>query len=257
MPIPFTCPHCQTASLVNDEYAGQSGPCRQCGAQITVPFSAAPPESSQAPDAVLIASIAAAALYAGTAFLLYVCPTIYTGFSFGTLSGLALLQLYLSPVLTTLALGVMGGFVGGVYFGVLSSMLDQQPRPVRAALLAGLVGYLAGAIVSTMIASYSFYAIGAWISIMANMLKIMAVAVVAGTAGAFVFSLIAGMANLPVSATWSPASPSEPPPPRVPLPRRSGESADAILRRVASSKPSPGASRTTDANEALRPEAEK
>ncbi len=39
MPIPFTCPHCGLQSAVPDEYAGQTGPCRQCGNSITVPSS--------------------------------------------------------------------------------------------------------------------------------------------------------------------------------------------------------------------------
>jgi len=38
MPIPFACPHCQEQTLVEDEFAGQSGPCATCGKSITVPF---------------------------------------------------------------------------------------------------------------------------------------------------------------------------------------------------------------------------
>jgi len=41
MPIPFTCPHCGKSTVVDDQFAGQSGPCSACGKTITVPFGAA------------------------------------------------------------------------------------------------------------------------------------------------------------------------------------------------------------------------
>jgi prepilin-type processing-associated H-X9-DG protein len=37
MSIPFTCPHCGAQTNVSDEYAGQSGPCANCGQTITIP----------------------------------------------------------------------------------------------------------------------------------------------------------------------------------------------------------------------------
>lgn len=37
MPIPFVCPHCGLETTVADRYAGQSGPCAQCGKTITIP----------------------------------------------------------------------------------------------------------------------------------------------------------------------------------------------------------------------------
>jgi len=40
MPIPFSCPHCGLETLVDDEYAGESGPCATCGKVITVPYHA-------------------------------------------------------------------------------------------------------------------------------------------------------------------------------------------------------------------------
>lgn len=40
MPIPFDCPHCGLDTLVDDEYAGETGPCASCGKQITVPYQA-------------------------------------------------------------------------------------------------------------------------------------------------------------------------------------------------------------------------
>lgn len=45
MPIPFTCPHCGAHFDVAEQYAGQTGPCAQCGGTIAVPaspFAAAP-----------------------------------------------------------------------------------------------------------------------------------------------------------------------------------------------------------------------
>lgn len=38
MPIPFSCPFCGQETLVEDEFAGQSGPCATCGKKITVPY---------------------------------------------------------------------------------------------------------------------------------------------------------------------------------------------------------------------------
>lgn len=39
MPFPFTCDHCGMETLVDDEFAGQSGPCAGCGRLINVPYS--------------------------------------------------------------------------------------------------------------------------------------------------------------------------------------------------------------------------
>lgn len=36
MEITFTCPHCGEETLISDEFAGQSGPCRHCGELVTV-----------------------------------------------------------------------------------------------------------------------------------------------------------------------------------------------------------------------------
>ena len=38
MPIPFACPHCDLETLVDDEFAGQAGPCASCGKSIAVPY---------------------------------------------------------------------------------------------------------------------------------------------------------------------------------------------------------------------------
>lgn len=40
MTIQFQCPHCGVSTQTGDQFAGQSGPCRQCGQTITVPIPA-------------------------------------------------------------------------------------------------------------------------------------------------------------------------------------------------------------------------
>jgi prepilin-type processing-associated H-X9-DG protein len=42
MPIAFTCPHCGAKKNVPDNYAGQTGPCAECGQVITIPGKPAP-----------------------------------------------------------------------------------------------------------------------------------------------------------------------------------------------------------------------
>jgi len=37
MPIAFTCPQCGATSQIDDQYAGQTGPCASCGQTISVP----------------------------------------------------------------------------------------------------------------------------------------------------------------------------------------------------------------------------
>jgi prepilin-type processing-associated H-X9-DG protein len=37
MPVPFACPHCGEQTLVDEQFAGQSGPCIGCGKLIVVP----------------------------------------------------------------------------------------------------------------------------------------------------------------------------------------------------------------------------
>jgi len=50
MPIPFTCPHCGHPTTVDDQFAGQTGPCAACGQTITVPGGAAPNADFNAPQ---------------------------------------------------------------------------------------------------------------------------------------------------------------------------------------------------------------
>jgi len=60
MSIPFTCPHCGTHTNVDDQYAGQTGPCTSCGQTISVPGISpghgrySPPQRSSAGPAIAI-----------------------------------------------------------------------------------------------------------------------------------------------------------------------------------------------------------
>ncbi|MBN1591409.1 MAG: DUF4190 domain-containing protein [Pirellulales bacterium] len=52
MTIEFTCPHCGRTSNVAPQYAGQTGPCGQCGQTITIPAAGSPFDPSAAPRSV-------------------------------------------------------------------------------------------------------------------------------------------------------------------------------------------------------------
>ncbi|WP_164104154.1 DUF1559 family PulG-like putative transporter [Candidatus Laterigemmans baculatus] len=51
MPYLFTCPHCKTATMVDDRYSGQTGRCVTCGREITVPAFRAASNASNASNA--------------------------------------------------------------------------------------------------------------------------------------------------------------------------------------------------------------
>jgi type II secretory pathway pseudopilin PulG len=63
--IQFTCPQCGAQSNVDDRFAGQSGPCRSCGATVTVPGTPTqpfatvppPPRSSSSASTLIIVLI--------------------------------------------------------------------------------------------------------------------------------------------------------------------------------------------------------
>ena len=52
MPLPFACPHCGELTLVDDEFAGHSGPCIGCGRMIVVPRFASPRPAGPAGAAI-------------------------------------------------------------------------------------------------------------------------------------------------------------------------------------------------------------
>jgi prepilin-type processing-associated H-X9-DG protein len=67
MPIPFTCPHCGHQTTVADQFAGQTGPCVQCGKRVTVPgppaaggYAYAVPGKKSSSSTVLIVVLVAA-----------------------------------------------------------------------------------------------------------------------------------------------------------------------------------------------------
>jgi prepilin-type processing-associated H-X9-DG protein len=62
MSIQFTCPQCGVTTEVDDRFAGQTGPCRQCGATVTVPGGSAapfgpPPKKSSAPIVIAVLAV--------------------------------------------------------------------------------------------------------------------------------------------------------------------------------------------------------
>src|SRR5688500_12832018 len=57
MTISFTCPHCGKSTLVEDRFAGQTGPCASCGKPVTIPHPGAP-RSSGAGMGVMIGVLA-------------------------------------------------------------------------------------------------------------------------------------------------------------------------------------------------------
>jgi prepilin-type processing-associated H-X9-DG protein len=65
MPIPFTCPHCGARTNVDEQYAGQTGPCAACGRTITIPafggdpFASGPPRKSSSGPVIAVVVVAA------------------------------------------------------------------------------------------------------------------------------------------------------------------------------------------------------
>lgn len=62
MPLPFTCPHCNHETLVDDKFAGQSGVCVQCNKPIHIPLALTP--GSVAPSRLTPVSTGATAAIA-------------------------------------------------------------------------------------------------------------------------------------------------------------------------------------------------
>jgi len=63
MSVQFTCPQCGVTTEVDERFAGQSGPCRQCGATVTVPgapsapFGPPPPKKSSASIVIVVLAV--------------------------------------------------------------------------------------------------------------------------------------------------------------------------------------------------------
>jgi len=79
MPIPFTCPDCGHQTTVSDEFAGQSGPCAQCGRTVFIPPPAPgagapvllPPKQGSAAPLVVVIVVEVAAIP-----VLFICTGI-------------------------------------------------------------------------------------------------------------------------------------------------------------------------------------
>jgi hypothetical protein len=67
MPIPFSCPHCGTSVVVEDHFAGQVGPCANCGRPITIPSPIGAPGTAVGAGAVGVLGVI---LGVGVAFLM-------------------------------------------------------------------------------------------------------------------------------------------------------------------------------------------
>jgi prepilin-type processing-associated H-X9-DG protein len=87
MPFPFTCPHCNLETLVDDEYAGQSGPCAGCGKTVMIPFRmglpvtvagtiASPPRVKPSTIAVIVVLSILGASAVFTIFMVLISPSI-------------------------------------------------------------------------------------------------------------------------------------------------------------------------------------
>lgn len=85
MPIDFRCPHCGHQTLVADQYAGQTGPCSQCGQTVTVPAAAGmappvvpPPPRSTGSGALIgiIAAVVVGMVFCGGILVALLLPAV-------------------------------------------------------------------------------------------------------------------------------------------------------------------------------------
>lgn len=54
MALTFTCPHCGTQTQVDEQFAGQTGPCRSCGQKVTVPTPGMATTTSKSSSATVV-----------------------------------------------------------------------------------------------------------------------------------------------------------------------------------------------------------
>jgi prepilin-type processing-associated H-X9-DG protein len=80
MPIPFTCPHCGARKTLDDRYAGQTGPCAECGETVTVPGApvTAPPPSRGAGILVAVFGAGAVLLVCGGVLAALLIPAMHS-----------------------------------------------------------------------------------------------------------------------------------------------------------------------------------
>ncbi|GAB6165040.1 hypothetical protein JCM19992_10400 [Thermostilla marina] len=112
MPIPFRCPYCGHETLVEDQYAGRSGPCVQCGQTITVPYpqQTSPPMAGSSPQQAGMGG----AVGTGPMFGPSSGPTAPARRSKSSVSPTAIAIIIGSSVLLIVALALLiGGLSGG------------------------------------------------------------------------------------------------------------------------------------------------
>jgi prepilin-type processing-associated H-X9-DG protein len=85
MPISFTCPNCGAQTNVEDRFAGQTGPCRSCGATVTIPGAATQPFAPVGPPPPRSTSSSAVTL-----IIVLACGVVGLVFCGGILAALAL-----------------------------------------------------------------------------------------------------------------------------------------------------------------------
>ncbi|MDP6557555.1 MAG: DUF1559 domain-containing protein [Pirellulaceae bacterium] len=81
MPIPFACPYCQEQTLVEDEFAGQSGLCAKCGKSITVPYI--PPDEQFAENEIVTGIVHRPGASAKTVILVSIGAVLAAGAAIG------------------------------------------------------------------------------------------------------------------------------------------------------------------------------
>ncbi|MCO6457483.1 MAG: hypothetical protein J5I93_19460 [Pirellulaceae bacterium] len=123
MSILVTCPHCQTTTEVPANLAGQSGPCRECGRELHVPW----PTATRTPRGQRLRIV------------------VRSGMVAGTLAGLATLLLFTLP-----ELGPVSGVLQAL---VAADPADEDYRRLivgHGALwfsITGLIGFLTALLV--------------------------------------------------------------------------------------------------------------
>jgi type II secretory pathway pseudopilin PulG len=85
MPIPFTCPHCKLQTVVDDRYAGKSGPCAGCGVIVIVPLAAETP-MAKAGSTAFRTGVRIAAIVVGIVVLTLACVGIVTSIALPTVT---------------------------------------------------------------------------------------------------------------------------------------------------------------------------
>jgi prepilin-type processing-associated H-X9-DG protein len=83
VPIHFTCPHCGAATQVDEQYAGLTGPCVQCGKAVAIPISGgvvqAPSRGANTVVIIAVVAVLGVVLLGGAVLAALLIPTIIAG----------------------------------------------------------------------------------------------------------------------------------------------------------------------------------